>query len=96
MKEPNQRKPCLSPTLKRPSMRRILLSLNILLFPILLTGCNPDLSECPALVPYGQAYLDAAARELMAAEASGKYPHVVQMVNDFGNLRAACRALGKR
>jgi hypothetical protein len=47
-------------------------------------------------VPYGQAYLDAASKELQAAEASGKYPHIVQMVNDFGNLRAACRALGAK
>jgi hypothetical protein len=47
-------------------------------------------------VPYGQDYLNKAAAELQAAEASGKYPHVVQMVNDFGNLRAACRLLHKR
>jgi hypothetical protein len=46
-------------------------------------------------VPYGQAYLDKAEAELIAAEASGRYPHVVQMVNDFGNLRAACRLVGK-
>jgi len=63
--------------------------LGILTLPTLLAGCNQGVSSgCPPLVTYPASFQQQAARELPKA---GR--NVQVLVNDYGNLRAACRVM---
>lgn len=56
---------------------------------LLLTGCaQPDSSfNAPPLVTYDQEFQKQASEELQQYRA--KAPHVAEMIDDYGNLRAA-------